>query len=180
MTDASIVQTGVSLGSRVNAGGPEHAELQTVAKERLEERGLQVNLFNQDGGESKADGEVHLPNVEVAHLEAAHSTPSKPAKVLQNFRRAIKNDAVCIFVVEQGNAAKFRNIVEDPVNRHGDKYEDEYGSYSYYTDDGDEFTDTELILDASTELLRSARTISRSTTKQNPSVLRSNTNHKRI
>ena len=135
-----------SLGQGTNAGGEKHAELLEKAKERLEERGLQVNLLYQGEGESKPDGHVHLPNG-TAHLEAEHTTLTKPAKVLQNFRRAVNDDVECIFVVEQGNAAKLRSIVEDPVNRNGDEHEDEHGSYSYYTTDGDEFTDTEPVLD---------------------------------
>ncbi|RKD95638.1 type IV secretory system conjugative DNA transfer family protein [Halopiger aswanensis] len=143
----SPVKVEESLGRGRNAGGEKHGELLRKARNLLEERGIQVNLLYQGEGDSKPDAKVSLPNGSVAHLEAETGTLTKPAKVLKNFKRAVENDAECIFVVEQGNAAKLRSIVEDPVNRNGDKYEDEFGSYSYYTDDGDEFTDTELILD---------------------------------
>lgn len=137
------------MGAGANSGGERHAELLTQAKERLEARGLQVNLLYQDAGEDKPDGHVVLPDDSVAHLEAEQSTLSKPAKVLTNLRRAAEQDRECIFVVEAGKAAKLANIVSDPVNRRGEEHSDEQGSYAYYTGDGGEpFTDVEAVADA--------------------------------
>jgi hypothetical protein len=132
-----------SLGKGNNAGGEKHAELLAEAKTRLEQErdGIQVQLLHQGAGEDKPDGKVIVPDDTVAHLEAEHSTLSKPAKVLTNYLRAAKQDRETIFVVEQGNAVKLQNIVEDPVNRRGNDHEDPDGSYSYYTNqNGEEFT----------------------------------------
>jgi hypothetical protein len=144
-SDIAVTQ---SLGQTQNAGKEQHQELLAEAKKKLEERGLQVNLLYQDPGEEKPDGHVHLPNGEIAHLEAENSTLSKPVKVLKNLKRAAEQGRETIFIVEKGNAAKLRNIVVDPKNRRGDQYEDEHGTYSYYTLDGEAFTDFELVEDA--------------------------------
>ncbi|MFA1610065.1 type IV secretory system conjugative DNA transfer family protein [Halobellus rubicundus] len=134
-----------SLGKGNNAGKEKHRELLAQAKKQLEQKrdGIQVQLLHQGAGEDKPDGKVILPDDTVAHLEAEHSTLSKPAKVLTNYLRAAQQGRETIFVVEQGNAVKLQNIVEEPVNRRGNDHEDQDadGSYSYYTNqDGEEFT----------------------------------------
>jgi hypothetical protein len=144
-SDIAVTQ---SLGQTQNAGKEQHQELLAEAKKKLEERGLQINLLYQDPGEEKPDGHVHLPNGDIAHLEAENSTLSKPVKVLQNLKRAAEQGRETIFIVEKGNAAKLRNIVGDPKNRRGDQYEDEHGTYSYYKLDGEAFTDFEPVEDA--------------------------------
>jgi hypothetical protein len=140
------VELDQSLGNQANAGQETHQELLAAAKQDLENRGFQVNLLYQGQEEEKPDGHVHLPDNEVAHLEAEHSTLSKPGKVLKNLRRGIEEDREVFFVVEEGKAAKLENIISDPVNRRGSEYEDEEGSYSYYTnEDGEPITDVEEI-----------------------------------
>jgi len=130
-----------ALGAGGNGGGDYHRELLEQAESRLENRGFQVDLVYQDAGEEKPDGRVHLPDGDVAHLEAEHSTLSKPSKVLKNLHRASLQDREVFFVVEEGKAAKLENIVCDPVNRRGSEHEDSKGSYSHYTDgDGNPFT----------------------------------------
>lgn len=130
-----------TLGRGNNAGGDKHRELLAEAKEQLEERGFQVNLLYQDTGDDKPDGHVHLPDGDIAHLEAEHSTLSRPVKVLRNLKRAVKQDKEVFYVVEDGKASKLQNIVDDPKNRRGNKYNDENGGYSYYKDeDGEAFT----------------------------------------
>ncbi|SDQ40752.1 type IV secretory system conjugative DNA transfer family protein [Natronobacterium texcoconense] len=137
-----------SLGPGTNSGGEKHRELLTTAKQRLEERGLRVDLLYQDVGTEKPDGHVHLPTGDVVNLEAEHTTLSKPAKVLENLERAAEDGRECIFVVEEGNADTLRNIVEDPVNRSGDRYRDQHGSYDFYTEDGEPYTRIEKLEDA--------------------------------
>ncbi|AZH26683.1 type IV secretory system conjugative DNA transfer family protein [Haloplanus aerogenes] len=134
-----------SLGNQANAGSKKHQELLAQAEKQLEERGFQTHLFHQGHEEEKPDGHVHLPDGELAHLEAECQTLSKPAKVLKNLRRGLEEEREVLFVVEEGNAAKLENIVSDPVNRRGSEYEDENGSYSYYTDDGESVTDVEVL-----------------------------------
>jgi len=143
--DTALTQ---SLGQTPNAGKEQHQELLAEAKKQLEEQGLQVNLLYQNPGEEKPDGHIHLPDGEIAHLEAENSTLSKPVKVLQNLQRAAEQDRETIFIVKKGNAAKLRNIVEDPKNRRGNQYQDQNGTYSYYTLDGEAFTDFEPVQDA--------------------------------
>jgi hypothetical protein len=146
-SNGANAQVSQSLGKGKNAGGEAHKELLATAKQRLEEReGIQVNLLYQDTGDDKPDGKVILPDNSIAHLEAEHSTLSKPVKVLHNYQRAIEAGNEAIFAVEQGNAVKLQNILQDPKNRQGQQYEDEHGTYTYYTDtDGDPFTEFEDI-----------------------------------
>jgi hypothetical protein len=103
----SQVQLGQSLGQGNNAGGEIHGQLLATAKKQLEQKdGTQVNLLYQGQGDDKPDGKVILPDDSVAHLEAEHSTLSKPVKVLTNYLRATQEDRECIFIVQQGNAKK--------------------------------------------------------------------------
>ncbi|WP_254767466.1 type IV secretory system conjugative DNA transfer family protein [Salinilacihabitans rarus] len=136
-----------SLGPGTNSGGEKHRALLTTAKQRLEERGLRVDLLYQDVGAEKPDGHVHLPDDEIEHLEAEHSTLSKPAKVLKNLQRAVKRGRECIFIVEEGNGSKLETIVADPLNT-------EYGGDGiYYSDQGEPFTEIDSLEDAEYRIL---------------------------
>ncbi len=141
------VQLNQSLGQANNAGGKTHEQLLLTAKQKLEneKEGTQVNLLYQDPGDNKPDGKIILPDGSIAHLEAEHSTLSKPVKVLTNYQRATQQDRECIFIVQQGNAKKLENILTDPVNRRGQEHEDNHGTYSYYQTENDQFTDTESL-----------------------------------
>jgi len=146
---ATELKASQSLGQGNNAGGDKHRELLAQSKKQLEERGFTVNLLYQDQGDNKPDGHVHLPNEEIAHLEAEHSTLSRPVKVLNNLQRAVEKDREVFYIVQQGKAAKLQNIVDDPKNRRGNQYQDDNGSYSYYTDEnGEAFTQFEDLDDA--------------------------------
>jgi len=148
------VQLTQSLGNQANAGQEKHQELLAAAKQDLENRGFHVNLLYQGQEEEKPDGHVHLPDNEVAHLEAEHSTLTKPGKVLKNLCRGVQEDREVFFVVEDGKAAKLENIVSDPVNRRGNEHKDDTGSYSHYTDDENEpITDVEELRQAQYRIL---------------------------
>lgn len=138
---------GQSLGNSNNAGSQSHTDLLVHAKEQLEAReGTQVNLLYQAPGDDKPDGKIILPDNSVAHLEAENTTLSKPVKVLRNYKRGIDENREVIFVVQTGDARKLENILSDPVNRRGNTYTDDQGSYDYYRDeDGQEFTDLETL-----------------------------------
>ncbi|MXR40082.1 type IV secretion system DNA-binding domain-containing protein [Halobaculum sp. WSA2] len=143
-----------SLGNSANAGGDEHLEMLAAAKEELETRGFQVNLLYQDSGDEKPDGHVFLPDNDIAHLEAELSTLTKPAKVLENLRRGIKENREVFFVVKNGDAAKLENIISDPVNRRGSEHTDSNGGFSYYKDsDGQPVKDTEQLQNAEYRVL---------------------------
>lgn len=147
-TETSLGQQPV-LGKGVNAGKEEHTQLLSVARKELEERGLRVQLLHQNEGDDKPDGRVHLPNGEIAHLEAEYSTLSKPAKVLQNLQRAREEDRECIFIVEEGNVDRLENILTDPVNRNGNQHQDEHGGFNYYIDEsGNPVTEISWVEDA--------------------------------
>ncbi|ELZ80164.1 hypothetical protein C454_11151 [Haloferax gibbonsii ATCC 33959] len=124
----------ISIGQGNNAGGKHHRELLTEAKARLEDSECDVEILYQYSGADRPDAIVKLPSGEIAHLEAEHSTLSKPSKVLENLRRGQKKGKEVIFAVQTGNKDKLANILEDPVNRNGDDHQDENGSYSHYTD----------------------------------------------
>jgi hypothetical protein len=153
-TTGSTAKMSQSLGKGNNAGGTQHKELLAEAKKQLEEReGVQVNLLYQSQGDDKPDGTVILPDDSLAHVEAENSTLSKPVKVLTNYKRAVDAGYETIFVVEEGNAKKLQNIVEDPVNRRGDTHEDEDGSFDYYKGEDAEFTEIDGLEDGEYRIL---------------------------
>lgn len=142
-----------SLGPSANAGGETHRAILEKAKTTLEKRGFKVDLLYQSHSQEKPDGHVHLPNGEVTHLEAEHSTLSKPGKVLKNLQRDHSQGQAVILVVKKGNTQKLENIVSDPVKRRGNQQEDENGSYSYYTSGGEPFTDVDKLREAEYRIL---------------------------
>lgn len=146
---AGTVDVPPALGNGANAGGDTHQELLEAAKEWFEERdGVEVDLLFQDAGADKPDGHIRIPDGDIAHLEAEHATLSKPAKVLENLKRAAEQGRKCVFVVEDGNAATLEEILSDPVNRQGSEYEDGTGTYDYYRQNGAVFKDIEVVADA--------------------------------
>lgn len=148
------VSTNTSLGNTANAGGEKHATLLKNAKQELEAQGYHVNLLYQDQGNNKPDAHATLED-EVHHLEAEHTTLTKPAKILQNLRRSHQQNRKTIFAVEPQKAHKLENILEDPVNRRGNKHEDQHGTYNHYTDpDGQPITDTEELQNAEYQILQ--------------------------
>lgn len=150
------VQFTQKTGKTPNAGGAAHQALLEQAEHQLTERGLDVRQLYQPPGEDKPDGHVQLPTGEIAHLEVEHGTLSKPAKVLKNLCRAAEQSRECIFAVTPDNAEKLEQLLSDPKNRYGDDYQDDRGSYSYYTDDGEPFTDIETIEQATYRILEVA------------------------
>jgi hypothetical protein len=145
-TSPGTVKVGQSLGAAANAGSDTHQELLAAAKQHLEQRdGVTVNLLYQDSGADQPDGHVMTDDA-IRHLEAERSTVSKPVKVLRNVERAADADRDVVFAVEQGDATRLQQILEDPVNRRGSEHEDDHGTFSYYTDeDGDPFTATDVV-----------------------------------
>lgn len=101
-----------STGESAASGGETHEQLLKDAKRFLEfEKNVQVNLLRQDGSE-KPDGHI-IGEDQVAHLEAEHTTVSKPEKVLKNLERAREQDRECVFIVEDGNRGRLENNLED-------------------------------------------------------------------
>lgn len=136
----------IRVGEGGNAGGERHKALLAQAKQWFDDRsGVQAEVVAQEAGTSKPDGYIYLPDGNIAHLEAEAATLSKPGRVLQNLRRATEAGRECIFIVDQGNAAKLENILSDPVHRQGTTHEDQHGSYSHYQIDGDPVSDLEQL-----------------------------------
>lgn len=143
----------LSLGPGSNAGGQQHSALLQAAKQELEERGLEIKQLYQEPGADEPDGTVLLPDNSVAHLEAEHSTLTKPGKVLNNLRRGMNQERKVIFVVEKGRRQKLESILTDPVNRNGDRFKDESGSYTYYRENGEDLADIEPLREADYHIL---------------------------
>lgn len=97
-----------------NAGGEQHRQLLEQAKDWFEsEKAAEVRLLYQEPGTEKPDGHIIFQDGDIAHLEAEASTLSKPDRVLQNLRRAAEAGNQCIFIVEQGDAAKLERIITE-------------------------------------------------------------------
>jgi len=137
-------QVSDQTGSDPTAGKRRHDQLLAAAKLELQDRGFQVKSQRQRSGVEKPDGKVLLDGQQ-AYLEAESSSLSKPVKVLNNYRRATEDGVECIFVVEEGGEERLKRIVDDPVNREGDEFEDDEGNFSYYKGEDGEFTDIELL-----------------------------------
>jgi hypothetical protein len=104
--------TEVSTGATAAAGGETHEKLLAEAKQFLEfEYGAQVNKNQQDGN-SRPDGYVIIDG-ETLHLEAEHSTLSKPEKVLKNLERAQNQDRECIFIIQEQQVNRLQTILEN-------------------------------------------------------------------
>lgn len=104
-----------SIGDTAASGGETHAELLKEAKQHLEfAEDVQVNPLHQDGN-SKPDAHIISENG-VAHLEAEHSTLSKPEKVLANLERARTQDRECVFVVKEDRLDRLQSILEEEDN----------------------------------------------------------------
>lgn len=111
LEDGSI-DTSASTGDVAAAGGETHETLLREAKKYLEfEKDAQVNILFQDGAE-RPDGHI-IKESTVSHLEAEHSTLSKPEKVLTNLERALEEDRECVFVVENGNVERLESILDE-------------------------------------------------------------------
>jgi hypothetical protein len=127
-----------SEGYHQTAGTDGHRELLTTAFNHFTQQNVPVNILRQTGDE-KPDGEL-LDTTPPTNLEVEAGTLSKPAKVLQNYKRASDAGRDVVFVVDTGNATKLTNILDDPVNRRGEGHEDEKGTYSFYEGDSQPFT----------------------------------------
>lgn len=106
------VDASASTGDVAAAGGEAHEALLREAKQYLEfEEDVQVNILFQDGSE-RPDAHI-IGDDGVAHLEAEHSTLSKPEKVLTNLERAVEEDRECVFIVEEDNLDRLEGILEE-------------------------------------------------------------------
>ncbi|WP_323173254.1 type IV secretion system DNA-binding domain-containing protein [Natrialba sp. PRR66] len=109
-----------------SAGGAAHDTLLFDLEAVLTQLDFSVDILEQDGGE-QPDGTATHPSFDVEFaLEAETTTPNRPAKVLQNLKRAQESNRVPMFVVRPGEddlmqtAARLETILEPPVREMAD------------------------------------------------------------
>ena len=109
-----------------SAGGSAHDALLFDLEAALAQIDFSVDILEQDGSE-QPDGTATHPDFDVEFaLEAETTTPDRPAKVLQNLKRAQEADRVPMFVVRPGKdnltqiAARLESILEPPVREMAD------------------------------------------------------------
>jgi len=111
-------ETEVQPGNRDcfrSAGGMSHDAVLMDTETALTERGFSVDILEQDGSEQPDATATHPDHDVVFNIEAETTTPDRPAKVLQNLKRAHDADRVPLFVVRPGDpetewATRLENI----------------------------------------------------------------------
>ncbi len=97
----------------------------------LTERGFSVEILEQDESEQPDATATHPDHDGVFNIEAETTTPDRPAKVLQNLKRAHEEDRIPIFVVRPGDpetewAKRVENILSPPLRERADGTEQFY------------------------------------------------------
>ncbi|WP_317175934.1 type IV secretory system conjugative DNA transfer family protein [Halomontanus rarus] len=126
LTDEGEEVAAPDTGDVRSAGGSVHDTLLFDLEAALTQLDFSVNILEQDGSE-QPDGIATHPNFDVEFaLEAETTTPNRPAKVLQNLKRAQEADRVPMFVVRPDEddltrvAARLESILESPVREMAD------------------------------------------------------------
>jgi hypothetical protein len=136
LTDAGLEQTSLDLGHVEAAGGEEHIGMLGQVEQVLSEVGFSVRLVSQDGRDLPDARAFHPDLDDTFHIEAEHTTPDVPLKVLENLWKA--QDAGCtpIFAVETDVdvpmhwAKRLEHILSPPVKHAYDDGRVEYYTYS--------------------------------------------------
>ncbi|ELZ15706.1 type IV secretory system conjugative DNA transfer family protein [Natrinema limicola] len=122
-----------------SAGGSEHDALLFDLEAALTKLGFTVDIYKQDGSE-QPDGTATHPDYDGEFaLEAETTTPERPAKVLQNLKRAQEDDRIPLFVVRPGDervthaAARLESILASPVREMADGTEKLYNMDEHVT-----------------------------------------------
>ncbi|WP_459987992.1 type IV secretory system conjugative DNA transfer family protein, partial [Natrinema sp. JCM 9743] len=118
-------------GTVGSAGGTSHDEVLLDAEVSLTERGFSVEILEQDGSEQPDAVATHPDHDVVFNIEAETTTPDRPAKVLQNLKRAHEGDRIPIFVVRPGEsetqvASRVESILSPPFRERTDGTEQFY------------------------------------------------------
>ncbi|WMT10320.1 type IV secretion system DNA-binding domain-containing protein (plasmid) [Natrinema thermotolerans] len=115
-----------------SAGGSEHDALLFDLEAALTKLGFTVDIYEQDGSE-QPDGTATHPDYDGEFaLEAETTTPERPAKVLQNLKRAQEDNRIPLFVVRPGDervthaAARLESILASPLREMADGTEKLY------------------------------------------------------
>ncbi len=118
-------------GGVESAGGSDHDAVLVETEQALTERGFSVDILKQDGSEQPDAIATHPDHDVVFNIEAETTTPDRPAKVLQNLKRAHDTDRIPIFVVRPGDpetewASRVENILSVPLRERADGTEQYY------------------------------------------------------
>ncbi|WP_254525986.1 type IV secretory system conjugative DNA transfer family protein [Natrinema caseinilyticum] len=131
LTDEGETQVQPETGIVGSAGGASHDALLMDTEVALTERGFSVEILEQDGSEQPDATATHPDHDGVFNIEAETTTPDRPAKVLQNLKRAHEEDRIPIFVVRPGDpetewAKRVENILSPPLRERADGTEQFY------------------------------------------------------
>ncbi|WP_368276081.1 TraM recognition domain-containing protein [Halorussus litoreus] len=118
-------------GAVGSAGGTSHDAVLMDTETALTERGFSVDILEQDGSEQPDATATHPDHDGVFNIEAETTTPDRPAKVLQNLKRAHEADRIPLFVVRPGDsdtkwAKRIENILSPPLKERADGTEQFY------------------------------------------------------
>ncbi|ELY73532.1 type IV secretory system conjugative DNA transfer family protein [Natrinema pallidum] len=118
-------------GAVGSAGGTSHDAVLMDTETALTERGFSVDILEQDGSEQPDATATHPDHDGVFNIEAETTTPDRPAKVLQNLKRAHEADRIPFFVVRPGDsdtkwAKRIENILSPPLKERADGTEQFY------------------------------------------------------
>jgi DNA helicase HerA-like ATPase len=129
-----------AVGTNRTSGGEEHSKALKRIDAALHANGWTMKTVDQDS-RGLPDARAYHPDMgQVVHVEAEHTTPEVPMKVIQNYQKAIEKNALCLAVVEEKPddplhwARRVDNILSDPVKRRDDD-----GTVEFYTDSDEEF-----------------------------------------
>ncbi|GAB7011420.1 type IV secretion system DNA-binding domain-containing protein [Halorubrum trueperi] len=125
LSEAGEAEVQPDTGDVESAGGSDHDAVLVDTERALTERGFSVDILEQDGSEQPDAIATHPDHDVVFNIEAETTTPDRPAKVLQNLKRAYEADRVPIFVVRPGDpetewASRVENILSMPLRERAD------------------------------------------------------------
>lgn len=131
LSEAGEAEVQPDTGDVESAGGSDHDAVLVDTERALTERGFSVDILEQDGSEQPDAIATHPDHDVVFNIEAETTTPDRPAKVLQNLKRAHEADRVPIFVVRPGDpetewASRVENILSVPLRERADGTEQFY------------------------------------------------------
>ncbi|MDY7082855.1 MAG: conjugal transfer protein, partial [Halobacteria archaeon] len=126
------VEEAMETGDVQSAGGTRHDEVLERIHSELTKLGFTVGVLEQDSSE-QTDARAFYSDEDTElefNVEVETTTPDKPAKVLENLRKAQEEERIPLFVVEaEETAERVENILNSPIKR------EENGEVYYYTTD---------------------------------------------
>ncbi|ELY68284.1 hypothetical protein C488_21192 [Natrinema pellirubrum DSM 15624] len=131
LSEEGEIEVEPETGGVESAGGSDHDAVLVDTEQALTERGFSVDILEQDGSEQPDATATHPDHDVVFNIEAETTTPDRPAKVLQNLKRAQDADRIPLFVVRSGDpetewATRLENILSVPLQERADGTEQFY------------------------------------------------------